>query len=592
MGNNFKIPGISAEDLSGPKIDRRTTIKLLAASGMAGLAGCLGDDSDDSAPGDDTDDHTPDDESDLSGGTLNAASLRGEWENLEPLYINESQIQRWLRNWSHGALKTDGNLEITSEIAEDWEVQTDPFSVTFDLREDVRFHNGKEVLAEDFVYGTERSANHPETVILGETSFLQDPIDGQGVEVLDDYRVRYNYKQPYAPALVDLTTRGRVATPLDQEAVEEMGDDAHSLEPVGTGPFEVVEHVPGDFVRFEAFDDFYQTDDDGNSLPYLDEIRVDFIPENETAISAMLTGEIEFLDGVPQGQIEQLQDAGNVQLEIAPMLRYEGLVLNHAREFADTPEKRRAIAKLIDNDDFVERALGGNGTPLTGPITPTHGWLSREEFSEEGAEPGGELKDPTQRFDPEGAMELIESEGLEGASFTIETTSANERNARVVRNQIETNSDGMIEVEVSLITDAQLGNLLNDPHPFDATFLGGGGPDPDGMMYNFWRLPPGDKHPELVDEGLSGPEEEGFDGIWNHERFTNERVHELLGEQRTLIDRDERREAIWEIEDICIRDVARAFLSVDDNATGLGENIRNFTYRDENQDLDDVWLDE
>lgn len=593
--NDLGIPGVSAEDLSGPKIDRRTTMKLLAASGMVGFAGCLGDDDDDT--GDDTgDDSSADDDSDdaadFIGGTLHAGSQIGEWSDVEPMRIAASQIQRWMRNWAHGGLRTNGNLEVVPEMAVDWEVSDDPFSVTLEIQEGIQFHSGREVLAEDFVYAVERAREHPETNILGETGFLKDPIDGEGVEVLDDYRVRYNYTQPYAPALIDLTTRGRISTPVDENVVDDMGDEAHNLEPVSTGPFEVAEHVPGDFIRFEAFDDFYATDDDGNRIPYLDEIRIDFIPEAETAVSALLTGEIQFLDRVPQGQVPQLEGQDNLDLVIEPMLRYEGFVLNHAREHADTPEKRRVIAKLLDNEEFVERALSGNGTPITGPLAPTHGWVYRDEYAEEGAEPGGELKDPSQRYDPEGALEIIEEEGLEGMSFTIQTTSANERNARVIRSLIQDASEGKIEIDIEMITDAQLSDLLGDPHPFDATFLGGGGPDPDGMMYNFWRLPPESKHPELADEGLSGPEEEGYDGIWNHERFTNERAHELLAEQRTIPDQEERAEVIWELEDLLIRNVARVFLSVDDNVTGVGETVRDFSIRDENQDLQEVWLDE
>ena len=588
--------GVTVEDLSGPKVDRRTTMKLLAATGVTAMAGCAG--SDDSDDGDDgngggtggDDDGTGADPSDIQmGGTLQAASLNGEWDNVEPLRIAASQVQQWLRNYAHGGLRTNGDLEVVGEIATDWEVDLDPFSITLDLREGVQFHSGREVLAEDFQFAADRARNHPESNIVGESNFLQDPVAGQGVEVLDDYRVRYNYSEPYAPGLIDLTTRGRIATPLDQNAIDEMGDDQHNLTPVGTGPFEVTEHVTGETLSMEAFDDFYMEDEAGNSIPYLDAIDIDFIPETETAISALVTGEIEFVDNVPPGQAGQLDGQGGARLEIEPLLRYEALVLNHARDFAETVDQRRAIAKLFDNERFVEQALDGYGSPLFGTLTPTHEWVFRDEFDEPGAPPGGELKDPTQRFDPEEGRRLLEETGLAGEEFTIKTTDGNERTARIARSILEDNSNGMLSVEVELITFSQLVALLDDPHDFDATFLGGGGPDPDGMLYNFYRLPPEEKHPELADTEFAGPRSEGYDGIWNEQRYINQDVHDMLAEQRTLIDQDERKEVLWEIEDTLISDVARVFMSVDDSILGVGEDVNDFSIRDENQDFHQVW---
>jgi peptide/nickel transport system substrate-binding protein len=593
--------GLTAEDLSGPKVDRRTTMKLLATSGVgitSTLAGCAGGDGDggDGGDGGDSGDSgdggtTSEDGDVQTGGTLQAGAMQGEWDNVEPLRISATQTQQWMRNYAHGAVRANENLELVPELATDWTVEEDPFSITIDIREGIQFHSGREVLAEDFVFAGQRARNLETSNVVGETSFLRDPVDGTGVEALDDYRVRYNYKEPYAPGLLDLTSRGRVATPLDQQAVEEMGDDQHNLTPVGTGPFEITEHTLGDTLRFEAFDDFYMSDDDGNQLPYLDEIVVNFIPETGTGINALRADEIQFMDNVTPGQAGQLEGANGIRLEVNPFLRYEALVLNHAKDFASSVEARRAVAKVIDNEQFVEQALAGYGTPNQGPITPVHDWVYREEFAEPGTEPGGPQRDPTQNFDPEGAMEIIEENDLGGMEFAIEVTQGNERTARITKSIIEENSNGEITVNVELITYSQLVDYLAPPHDYEATFLGGGGYDPDGMMYNFWRLPPESDYPELADEGLSGPQEEGYDGIWNEERFTNRRVHELLGKQRTEPDREERKQMLWEIEDICIREVARCFTSVDDSIQGIRSSVNDFSIRAENQDFHQVWME-
>ena len=597
--------GLTAEDLSGPKIDRRTTMKLLAVSGVSiasSMAGCAGGGGDESPTGteggDGTDGSDGSDGTDTpassditTGGTLEVGAMTGEWDNVEPLRIAASQTQQWMRNYAHGGLRATKELEVVPELATDWTVEEDPFTITLDIREGVQFHSGREVLAEDFVYAAQRARNLEQSNIVGETSFLKDPVDGTGVEALDDYRVRYNYSEPYAPGVLDLTTRGRLATPLDQQAVEEMGSDQHNLTPVGTGPFEITEHTLGDSLRFEAFDDFYMSDDNGNQLPYLDEIDVSFIPETGTGINALRANEIQFMDNVPPGQAGQLEGSNNIRLEIEPFLRYEALVLNNAKDFASTIPRRQIVAKFIDKEQFVEEALAGYGTPNRGPISPVHEWVYREEFAEPGAEPGGPKKAPTENFDPEGARALMDEHGIEEIEFTIEVTKGNERTARITKSIIEEHSEGAVTVNVSLITFSQLVDYLAPPHDYEATFLGGGGYDPDNMMYNFWRLPPESDYPDLAEEGLSGPQEEGFDGIWNEEAYTNKRVHELLGKQRTEPDREQRKEMLWEIEDLVISEVARCFTSVDDSILGVSNEVKNFEIRAENQDFHTVWIE-
>jgi len=84
--------------------------------------------------------------------------------------------------------------------------------------------------------------------------------------------------------------------------------------------------------------------------------------------------------------------------------------------------------------------------------------------------------------------------------------------------------------------------------------------DPDQATYNFWRKP-------------------DVDGIWNREGYVNERVHELLAEQRRATDCDERVEILHELEDLLMEDCARIFLEVENEIAAYLDKINGYTDR-------------
>jgi len=350
--DDLGIPGVTTEDLSGPEIDRRTTLKLFAATGITPIAGCLGsdedgepDDSDDSDGGNGTDDGANSDESDGTDDTTEAAGIdRGGtlvtgWQVeeitwLDPVVVGTTDYMVLMRNILEGPLRTTADLTIGPELAHDWEVTKDPFSITFDIREGVTFHNGNDLTAQDFKYQARRSLEDEESFVRGRFSELQ-PLNDGGVEVIDDYTVRYNFENAFAPVLLFLTTvHGRAATVTNREAVEGMGRDQHNRTPVGTGPFEVVEHRYGEEVRLEAYDDYWREDNDGNQLPYLDKIEIPMIPEPETAVSAIRAGDIDFLHQVPLANIPEIEQSSDIHLTEQPELGYTGYNINHRQRLS------------------------------------------------------------------------------------------------------------------------------------------------------------------------------------------------------------------------------------------------------------------
>ncbi|MEF8788912.1 MAG: ABC transporter substrate-binding protein [Haloarculaceae archaeon] len=546
---------LTPEALSGPVIDRRTTMTLLAGTGMAGLAGCLGGGGGDSTPtpgdgsgdggdgGGSTEEPTETPAQEEMGGELTAGWFTGSIEVLDPPYISVGQYFQVAANVFNGLVTLQPNLTVRGDLASDWTVENDGATLAFDLREGVTFHDGSEFTAEDVRYTIERTITE-ETPAASKLNTLQ-PLDQGGVEVTGDYSVTLNFEQPMAPALIYLTRGpGRAATIVSKSAIEEMGADAYSVEPVGTGPFQVESHNVGSELVLSANPDYFETDEDGNQLPYLDGVTIRAIPEAATIVNALRSGDIDFANLVPLQNLDQVKDAGSVTASIAPGVNWYGLAMNTSRDLFSSVEGRLGIAKLIDNEAFVESAYFGNALPDTGPINKATGWVWRDD------------KPDDQDYAPEEGQQLVQEAGIEGASFSILVAQGNTRPAEAMRQQL---NEAGFSVDIEQVTSATYWERYENLD-YDVTIAGSvGDPDPDQSLWNFYRLP---------DEG----------GVWNWTDFRDQQVHELLAEQRTQLDREARRETLHELEDRLIAQAPSAYLIHQNDIAAYTDRVSGFTH--------------
>jgi len=555
---------LTKEQLSGPKIDRRTTLKLLGVTGLAGLAGCGGDgggdggdggdgggdggdSGDGTAGGGETD--TPPSEGDM-GGELVAGWNVGAFSNLDPPLATDTKLLRMINNIHRTPLQVREDFTFEGDLAEDWEVGEDPFSVTLMLRNDVVYHNGDSMIADHIEYAVRRTIEE-ETSAAADVSTLQ-PLDDGGVEVEDDYRITFRFVEPFAPAFSKMASaRGRAFMPYPPNVYED-DPEAFNLEPVGTGPFSIVEHVSGETLSLEAHDDYYGTDSDGNQLPYLDSLEIQLVAEPSQLINAIRSEDIQMIDQVPYSNVEEVEGYDGVEIVQNPGMGYESAVPKvsspdgEPNEPFDDREFRQGLAKLVNREEYIQGALSGNGSPEVGPVHKSLGWLYREETGDDGF--GGEMKDPTQNFDPEEGKAIIEDKVETPFSFAVTIPESDVRAGRVLVRQFNENSDGLLEVEINQVTDAQWGEVLTTGD-WDMSMAGSGNVvDPDALVYNFFRF----------DHEFGDGEE--YDGVWNEGHYINSQVHELIGEQRSAVDRDQRREIFWELEDRLINDVARIWI--------------------------------
>jgi len=555
---------ITDEALSGPVVDRRTTTALLGAAGLGALAGCTSGGGGDDGGGEATDtaaddsggetEETTAPPEDKQGGRLQAGWFTGSVDSLDPPYISVGQYFQVAANIFNGLVTLNQDLTVRGDLAKDWEVTNNGSTFTFDLREGVTFHNGSEFTAEDVRYTINRTISE-ETPAAPKLSTLQ-PVDDGGVVVEDDYTVTLNFEQAMAPALIYLTRGpGRAATIVSKDAIEEMGREQYAVTPVGTGPFEVESHEVGSELRLTAYDDYFETDDDGNALPYLDGVTITPIPEPASIVNALQSGDIHLANLIPLQNVTQVEDASSVTKLEAPGVNWYGLAMNQDREPFGSREVRMAIAKCIDTDAFIETAYFGNALTAKGPINKATNWVWRDD------------KPNDQAFDREEGMTMLSDAGADGASFSILTTQSSLRQAQAMRQQL--NRSGL-NVDIEQVTSSTYWARYEEGD-YDVTISGSvGDPDPDQSLWNFYRK----------------------DGPWNWVNYQSDDVHQLLEDQRRELDREERASILQELEDQLISDVPHAYLSHQSDLAARRNEVQGFTHIPFMRPLETVYLND
>jgi peptide/nickel transport system substrate-binding protein/oligopeptide transport system substrate-binding protein len=277
---------------------------------------------------------------------------------------------------------------------------------TFNIRRGVRFHNGRELKADDFRYSFERVLN-PKT--KSERVWVFEKIKGakefnkgeamavSGIEVLDDYTLRLTLEKGFPPFLSVMTYNSANVVP--REEVERWGEDFTS-HPVGTGPFKFVEWVHDDHVTVEKFDDYWK------GRPYLDRIIFRVIPEEATRFEEYKAGNLEHVD-IPSGQFMQVK----ADMVLSKELREWAILGTYYIGFNMTKEPfggrdwnsenkrklRQAMNYAIDRDAIINVILEGRGIKAAGVLPPLM--------------PGYNPKLQGYSYDPERARTLLREAG-------------------------------------------------------------------------------------------------------------------------------------------------------------------------------------
>ncbi len=481
------------------------------------------------------------------GDTLVEASI-GDISGLIPNITSDSASHEIGNLVYSNLIRTDKNLRLEGELAEGWDISKDEMTITFHLRQGVKWHDGVEVTADDVDF-TYRYMIDPKTPTAYAESFRQI----RRAEVLDRYAYRVTYEKPYAPALLSwgiwILPRHILEGPW--RAGVDLRTTRQNRHPIGCGPYLFREWKTGEKVVLEANPDYFE------GRPYIKRVVYRIIPDPSTIFLELKARNIDMAGLTPiqyrrQTDYPAFRKAFNKYQYLSNSFAYLGFNLLDPR-FQDK-RVRQAMAYAINKQEIIEGVLLGLGQPAVGPYKPGTWWYKADV--------------KTYPFDPERAKALLaeagwtdtNSEGIlakngKPFSFTIRTNQGNavrKDTAEIIQRRLRAVG---IDAQIHIVEWAAFINTFIRKRDFEAIILGWGlGLDPD--QYDIWH------------SSKTGSDE------LNHISYKNPKVDALLEAGRRTFDEAKRKAIYGEFQDIMAEEQPVVFLYVPDALPVVSSRVR------------------
>lgn len=255
-------------------------------------------------------------------------------------------------------------------LAEDWQVSDDSTTYTFDLRDDVTFHDGEPFDAEAVKANFDRIVD-PETASAQAASMLGADFY-EGTTVVDEHTVEVKFTQPYAPFLQAASTAhlGFYSPKVLEESADQLKAGGPGIN-VGTGPFELTEYTPEQELVYTRNPD-YTWGPGGAEAAQFETLRVEILPEASVRAGVVESGEADLASNIPPNLAVDMPDSLTVDSVEYPGLPYS-LYLNEAYGVFADEKVRQAFARGIDIDAAVEEIYFGQfprAWSILGSTTP------------------------------------------------------------------------------------------------------------------------------------------------------------------------------------------------------------------------------
>ncbi len=462
-----------------------------------------------------------------------------------------------------GVSPIDGS--IVPGLADRYEVAPDGITWTFYLNEDAKWHDGEDFTAEDVAFSFDFAL--ADNTVYAYTSTVDsavksyEVIDENTIQIVaEDVLVTFLYDAPGTVAIVPEHIWGEV--PFDQWPNDpgNTGEDPSRV--IGTGPFTFREWVEGDHVTLNGWDEYW----DQEAIPNIDELIFRVLPDENTAVQALVAGEIDVLEGIPPAQVEDLEGAEGVDVRVYDTLRFNWYSPNLERAIFQDKSVRQAMLyaldrKLIAEEIYLGFAEQANGTqPVLSPA------YAPDEIN------------TVYDFDPDRARQLLEDAGWTDSDGdgTVDKDLNGDGNITVDEqlrfNFIYTEGVAIYEQMVPYMQQAweEVGiDMLPQAVPFPTLQA---------------RLDSGDFDVALLGFSWSADATQGImfrcDSFapngFNSMRYCNEEYDRLDDQQLRTFDPEARRDLLIELSNIANDDAPNGILVFRQEITGTSTRVHNF----------------
>lgn len=362
-------------------------------------------------------------------------------DSLDPHKALAAGTKEILFNVYEGLLKPDSQGNNIPAVAESYTVSEDLMTYTFKLRDGIKFHNGKNVTADDVKYSIDKFAG----ISDGSEPLVSAFSVIEKVNIIDDKTVDVVLNTPDTDLPTYLAMVSAAIIPKDNENPDTVA--------IGTGPYKYVSRSPQENVICEAFDDYWGEKANIKNVTFKVEANADSI------VMDLLGGSIDFYARLTIDQVKQLNDEFSVYE--GTMNLVQALYLNNNVKPFDDVRVRQALSYATDVDEILDITAEGKGTKIGSSMFPAFGKYYDESLSE---------LYPT---DIEKAKELLKEAGYEnGFNMTITVPSNYQPHIDVAQVLAEQYKKIGVNAEIQLV---EWNSWLSDVYTgrdFESTVIG------------------------------------------------------------------------------------------------------------------------
>ncbi len=386
----------------------------------------------------------------LGAQTLDIAIV-GEADTFDPMLSTKDVVSMVTQNFVETLFTFDANWAVAPLLATQLpEISDDGLTYTIGIREGITFQDGSTMDSADVVASLNRW-----TKVATRGKGVADKI--ASIEATGPYEVTVKMSEAYSPLLSLLAFSNSAAVVYPEEII---ADTIENI--IGTGPYQIAEHVPDQYLQLTRFKNYVSRTEPSSGaagarkqLP--DEIRFIPVPDPNTRVEGLLSGQFDFADALPAESFARIEANDNAEPQLLRPFGWPIWAINHKAGLLTNLQFRQALQAALPIDDMLFAAFGDdNFFVVDGPLYP-EGWFWRSDA-------GIELYNQN---DKNRASELLKSGGYDGTPLRILTSRQFEfhfKMAEVAKLALE---QAGFAVEMDVVDWATLGQRRNDPALWD-----------------------------------------------------------------------------------------------------------------------------
>jgi peptide/nickel transport system substrate-binding protein len=465
-----------------------------------------------------------------AGGTF-TFGRSSDSDNLDPV-TQDGNVDIWIFMSIYDQLVrvNDTGTGLEPALAEKWDVSPDGLTYTFHLRKGVVFSDGTPLKASDVKF----SINRAKTNKKSGWTFTLEPL--KDISTPDDSTVVMTLNQPWAPFLSDIAMFN--ASILSEAFVTKIGEDKLVEQTMGTGPFSLVEWKKGEYITLKKNDKYWE-----QGLPYLDQIKIVVVPDDNNRILQLQGGQIDGMYDVPLNRVADLEKDPNFVVNKFISTYNNFIALNTRNPPLNDVKVRQALNYATDKQALIKVVNFGIGE-VSNSFMPNGALYWNKD-------------QPGYPFDVEKAKALIKESSIpNGGKIAIQVQAGRASALQLATALKEMWSQIGIDLDIQQLEQAvATDNYRNNKFEANATGWTNDIIDPD----------------ELVSYAILPEQVQNY-----HTGWTNQEAIDLANKGRAVLDDAERRKIYYRIQEIHMQDAPFIYLFTLPYVDVLKKNVKGF----------------